>query len=179
MTTLEMEIALAAHFNHRQNLIVPNVHWGFFIHEIDLLVVTKAGYAYEVEIKVSKADLVKDKDKRHQHHDSRGRIKYLYFAIPGKLVSEISHIPARAGIVTVKKYMATWGRYGTGGYEKYEKEAYDCQVIRQPETLGAYKFSDSERYAIARLGALRIWSMKDKLLKIARDEREIKLRGGG
>ena len=166
MTTLEMEIALAAHFNHRQNLIVPNVHWGFFIHEIDLLVVTKAGYAYEVEIKISKADLVKDKDKEHQHRDSQGRIKHLYFAIPEKLKAEITHIPDRAGIITVKKYMAKWGRHGRDGYETYEKEAYDCQVIRQPQILGTYLFSDAERYAIARLGALRIWSMKDKLLKV-------------
>lgn len=165
MTTLEMEIALAAHFNHRQNLIVPGVHWGFFIHEIDLLVITKAGYAYEVEIKVSKADLVKDGDKRHGHYDKQGRIKYLYFAIPEKLRPHIAHIPTRAGIITVKKVMKKWGRYGRDGYETYEVEGYDCQVIRQPETLGKYKFSDKERYDIARLGALRIWSLKDKLLK--------------
>ncbi len=169
MTTLEMEIALAAHFNHRQNLIVPNVHWGFFIHEIDLLVLTKAGYAYEIEIKISKADLVKDKGKEHQHRDSQGRIKYLYFAIPESLKAEIVHVPDRAGIITVKKYMAKWGRYGGNGYETYEKEAFDCQVMRQPEALGKYRFSDSERYDIARLGALRIWSLKDKLLKAAND----------
>ena len=169
MTTLEMEIALAAHFNHRQNLIVPGVHWGFFIHEIDLFVLTKAGYAYEVEIKVSKADLVKDKGKRHQHRDDKGRIKYLYFAIPESLKAEIVHIPDRAGIIVVEKYMGKWGRYVKDRYETYEKEAYNCRLMRAPEMLGTYKFSDSERYTIARLGALRIWSMKDKLLRLANE----------
>jgi len=168
MTTLEMEIALAAHFNARQNLIVPGIHWGFFIHEMDLLVLTKAGYAYEVEIKVSKADLIKDKEKRHGHRDTQGRIKYLYFAIPVKLQPFIEHIPERAGIITVNKSMGRFGRYGRDGYETYETEIYPCNILRQPETLSKYKFSDKERYDVARLGTMRIWPMKEKLLKLTK-----------
>jgi len=99
--TIEMEIAVANHFNARQNLIVPNVSWGFCIHECDLLIVTKAGYLYEVEIKVSRGDLKNDMKKQHNHYDSR--IKNLYFAIPKKLEKDIEFIPKEAGIMLVHK----------------------------------------------------------------------------
>lgn len=165
MKTLEMEIALAEHFNARVNLIVTNIHWGMFIHEMDLLVLTKAGYASEVEIKVSRADLVKDKEKRHGHFDSQHRIKHLYFAIPEKLRPHIEHIPERAGIIIVSKSMGRFGRYTKDGYETYEQQTYPCDVIRQPQVLSKYKFSEKERYNMARLGAMRIWTMKKKILK--------------
>ena len=64
ITTTEMEVALAHYLNMRVNLIVPNISWGMFIHECDLLVITPAGYMWEVEIKVSKQDLSRDSKKR-------------------------------------------------------------------------------------------------------------------
>ena len=62
ITTLEMETLLMNHFNYLQNIIVPNVSNGIFhkehgwLHECDLLVLSKANYATEIEIKISKAD---------------------------------------------------------------------------------------------------------------------------
>ena len=70
-TLYEMECAVARYMDFRTNLVVPNVSWGFEVHECDLLIVTKTGYAYEVEIKRSKADLKKDIEKKHGHN-SRG-----------------------------------------------------------------------------------------------------------
>jgi len=65
MNAKEVELAVANYFGIRQHLIVPNVMWGFtgLNYEADLVIVTKAGYAKEVEIKVSRADLIKDKEK--------------------------------------------------------------------------------------------------------------------
>ena len=145
----DIEVAVARYLNPRQNLIVPNVHWGLNIHECDLLVITQAGYAWEVEIKVTKADVVKDKEKRHQHFD--GRIKFLYFAIPKYLESCISHIPKRAGIIAVGSDLT-------------------CRTLRNPETNAKYKFSDAERYQVARLGALRIWGLKEKIKKLTKNQ---------
>ena len=144
-TAAEIEFAIATqYFNTRQNLIVPNVSWGLGLHECDLLVLTTAGYAYEVEIKVSKADLVKDKLKKHGH--SSNSIKKLYFAIPAKLAKHIEHIPRHAGVIVVT----------TTGL---------CRLIAEAEmNKHAPKFSDAERLQLARLGALRIWGMKEKLL---------------
>ena len=166
MTTLEMELGLMAHFNARTNLIVPNVHWGANIHEIDLFVLSKSGYAYEVEIKISKADLIKDKEKRHGHIDRLNRIKHLWFAIPEKLVPDIEHIPERAGIVVVGYDIATYNKWVGDKLVPYDKVIYPCKVLRQPQLLSTHLWSDKDRYNIARLGALRIWSMKEKILRL-------------
>ena len=158
ITTPEMEIALSLYFNRRTNLIVPNISWGFFNHECDLIVLTPAGYAWEIEIKVSRQDLIADKKKRHNHNDHR--IKYLYFAIPEYLEKDIEHIPERAGIIIV---------YNT------ERYGHRCRVIRPPTAIAnPYKFTDKDRYKIARLGALRIWTLKTNLINKSKDLKELR-----
>ena len=159
ITTPEIECAVANHFNYRANLIVPNVHWGMAIHECDLLVVTKAGYAYEVEIKITKADLKKDSEKLHGHQDNR--IKYLYFAIPDYLEDSTDLIPERAGIIVVETGPLKTTKYGGRTYTWNRK----CRVVRQPIlNMLATSFSPDDRYKVARLGALRIWRLKQKLV---------------
>ena len=65
ITTLEMEIAVMRWLGIRQNLVVPNVSWGLLNYEADVVSLTPSGYATEVEIKVSKADLLADFKKGH------------------------------------------------------------------------------------------------------------------
>lgn len=150
-----MEVRLAGHFNYRQNIIVPNISWGMDIHECDLLVVRKSGYATEIEIKISKADLKKDIGKRHQHVDKFNRIRELYFAIPESLVNCIEFIPERAGIIVLRKSKLYNG-----------EEFLDCKVIRRSKiNTTCRRFSDEERLKIAHLGCMRIWGLKRKIIK--------------
>lgn len=146
---LDMEIALSAHFNPRQNLIVPNVSWGLNIHECDLLILSKAGYATEVEIKVSLSDLKRDLKKKHCHVDKADRIKSFYFAIPDYLEKEgTPHIPERAGIIIVMQNRI-------------------CRVVRMPKiSNNAKPFRDEERFKLAHLAAMRIWTLKKRLKKV-------------
>jgi hypothetical protein len=161
LKTGQIEAAVARHLNPRTNLIVPNVHWGMNIHECDLLVITKSGYAWEVEIKVTKADLKKDAEKRHQHQDDR--IKALFFAIPDYLQDCIDLIPERAGILIVRSGDRQTDNYGGRKYTWPRR----VTRLREPvQNLAARPFSDDERYKVARLGALRIWLLKEKLHEI-------------
>jgi hypothetical protein len=144
-TTKEIELKIAYHLGIRENLIVPNVSWGFNIHECDLLSISSKGYLTEVEIKISLSDLKKDKEKYHGHYDDR--IKYLYFAIPAKLAKHIEYIPKRAGIFII----TTKGRVYKIAKPKYNKKANPI--------------SDKDKYKIARLGALRIWKLKEKIIE--------------
>jgi hypothetical protein len=137
-----------------------------FTHECDLLMLSKAGYATEVEIKVSKSDLIADKKKRHGHRDYKNRIKYLYFAIPEKLKDDIDHIPERAGIIVVREGTAL--RYNSEAGKRIPTDYVTCDIIRKPETMSTYKFTDSERYQLARLGALRIWGLKKKIAALSK-----------
>jgi hypothetical protein len=117
----EIEIAVARYFHPRVNLVVPNVSWGMGLHECDLLVITRAGYAYEVEIKISKSDLKKDREKRHCHVSSR--ISRLYFAIPKELENCIDYVPERAGIISVDYY---WPN---------RDDVFRCEKVREAKLI--------------------------------------------
>jgi hypothetical protein len=164
ITTLEIEVRMMQHLDFRTNLIVPNVSWGIPIdwnasgnrkygnlHECDLLSLSVAGYATEVEIKVSKADLIKDDAKKHSH--DHNLIKYLYFAVPKKLEAiALEVIPERAGLFVIE-------RMTHNSYLKVK-----C-VKRAKQRKDVLKWSDHQRYVLARLGAMRIVGLKQKLIK--------------
>lgn len=159
MTTLEMEIKLMLHFNYVKNIIVPNVSWGMNgLHECDLLVLSQAGYATEVEIKISKSDLLKDKLKPHGHEHPY--IKTLYFAVPEKLkLLALKEIPERAGLLV-------WTPYNTDQFDEGIPR-FRFVGVRKPITRkDAQKFSDKERMQLLRLGSLRIIGLKKNILKL-------------
>jgi len=163
ITTLEIEARLAGHFNYRQNLIVPNISWGMNIHECDLLIVTKSGYATEVEIKISKGDLKKDAEKKHNHEDRYNRIRRLYFAIPESLTDCIEFIPERAGIIVLSRG------------KNYGEDYLYCRVLREARVNNTCKkFTDEERFNVARLGTMRIWGLKRKIIT-ARKKEKVKI----
>ena len=146
-TSKEIEIVIADYFGIRQNLSVPNVGWGIGIYECDVLIVTKTGYAYEVEIKVSKSDLLRDFNKRHNHNDYQNRIRKQWFAIPQRLESAIAHIPEKYGVLVISK---------TG---------IVSEIRGAPINASARKLEVIEQYHIARLGVLRMWALKKKIAK--------------
>jgi len=148
MNSKEIELAVAREFNTRINLIVPNVFWGLgFNYELDLMIVTKAHYAYEVEIKISISDLKAEKKKKPwAHHDKR--IKGLYFAIPDDLKEKaIPLIDKNAGILTV---------YGNC------HDGLHCSILRKPTiNNNARKLTDTEMRKLYSLCAMRVWNLKE------------------
>jgi len=149
MTALDIELALTNQYGPfycRRNLVIPNISWGMnFRHELDLLVISPAGYATEVEIKVSLNDLRRDAIKKHGHKSER--IKYLFFAMPAFLAENQkaqSFVPAHAGIILVR-------------------ENGKCGCIREAQTQDTRPWSQEEMAKLYRLGALRIWSLKKRL----------------
>ncbi len=147
MTTLEMEIAIMNHFNIRQNIIVPNILWSFFNHEADIIILSKSKYATEIEIKISKADLKKDKEKNHCHESEM--IKYLWFAVPKKLTGfALTEIPEKAGLIEVRE----------------NKGSVYINKIREPQLNSNHrKWTDRERTKLAELGCMRILGLKTKI----------------
>ena len=144
-TTGEIEEAVVRHFNARKNVIVPNVSWGMFPYELDLCMLNLAGmYASEIEIKISKSDLKADGKKHHCHDKNGNFIKYLWFAMPDKLKGCEDLVPENAGILYINKY----------GYGKIFRKPVVNPVARKWDYEKAFK--------LARLGTLRIWSLKRK-----------------
>ena len=147
MNSTDIELELVNYFNHRANLIIPNVSWGFNIHECDLLIVSRAGFITEVEIKISKSDIKADLKKGHKHNDHR--IKRLFFAIPYYLKDCADLIPEHAGIINIDN--RDWP-------ERPRRPR--VMVSRQAKNNSVYKCTLRDRYDLARLGAIRIWDLK-------------------
>lgn len=161
---IDIELAIMRNFDFRQNLIVPNVSnmMGIVAFETDMLVLTKSGFAYGFEIKVSKSDLKAD-FKKPQHakfNEMRNgktgleryykKFKHFYYAIPEELKqSALELIPDFCGLFVYKK----------NEYPKISK----FYLERKPKKLFDYKWSDKERLELARLGAMRIYTLKQSI----------------
>jgi hypothetical protein len=146
MKARDIELAIANYFGYRTNTIVPNVFWGMGLnHEADILMLSKAGYVTEIEIKISKADILKDKKKRHQHQSDI--VKAFFFAVPEQLTEyALANIPEEAGLLIVKD---------TGTKLRVEKK-------RDPKPRPRSRpFTESQRFQLARLGLMRYWSVRD------------------
>lgn len=151
MKATQIEIAVARFFDVRQNIIVPNISWGLGIHECDLLIVTTSHYAIEVEIKISKADIVADKKKWHNHYSKK--IRSLMFAIPEELQSCIDLIPVQAGVILIKEYDTNHQLY--------------CHIARKGQiNTDARKLTDKEVLHAAKLGAMRTWKLRETIQKM-------------
>lgn len=147
ITSLDIEIAVAEHFGWRQNVIVPNVHWGLGLHyEADLVVLRPSGWAIEVEIKISSADIRADLKKRRQHDSPLFR--ELYFAVP-ECLAENDSIPEHAGILSIYEYKPGWLK---------------VKKIRNPVVRKtAHKWKPETRQKLYELAAMRTWSLKQHL----------------
>lgn len=152
MTAREIELAVVKHFGvlhpyggmgDNRNMIIPNFK-GFYLHECDLFIVTSSGYAWEVEIKTTLADLKADAKKWHKHESKL--IRKLWFAAPMDVINEGGEefIPAHAGIFEVLPM----------GY---------CLERRKPtDNPSARKLTDKERLHLGHIAAMRIWTDRRK-----------------
>lgn len=149
--TIEIELGIARHFGIRQHIIVPNISWGLHgMHECDMFLIKKSGYCIEVEIKISKSDLLADFKKGHHHQDNR--IKEFYYAIPIKLLESCENlIPEHIGIIVC---------------EKIKNRKYIHTQIRRKTTINkkARKLTNEEILKVAKLGCMRIWRLKEKII---------------
>lgn len=154
-TTDEIELAIAKYYEWKNLLAIPNISYGLNLHECDLLVLSKSGYATEIEIKISKSDLKADSHKFHQHKSNR--IKYLYFAIPEKLENCISLIPERAGVIIVSP----------------EEQV---RMIREAKVNNNIKkFTEEEISKFYRLGCLRMWKLRRNIKHLIEEIQSLKL----
>jgi hypothetical protein len=157
MTTSEIEVAVADWFGIRTHIMVPNICCGLGIHECDLLIVTGARYAVEVEIKISRSDLIADKKKRHQHKSKL--IRRLFFAMPEAMEKDVEHVPAHAGIIIVCE--TQWGKR--------------CKLIRPAKNNTEAKPLSPEKYFdVARLGAMRIWDLRRQINNLAKEIKRLR-----
>lgn len=154
LTVDQIQVAISDVFGVRDNIIVPNVSWGFFeTHEADMVVINKSNYLTEVEIKRSWSDFIRDFRKTTTHDE--GKVMYKFFAIPQSI------------LVKVRSYLVENDKIDWG-IIVYSEEGY-AWIEYYPSNHGQSdsrkKLYIEERLSIARLGCIRIWKLKSKLNK--------------
>lgn len=156
-TIEEIEVALAktAKFNYVRNLVVFNVY-GYSArllidHECDMLIMSKSGYLTEVEIKRSWTDFLADFKKRHRH-DNAGIIKFFYYCVPLAVKESCEEVIEKEGLKC-------------SGVITYDENLY----IRFPEPFCEItpnqKLTAEQQFELARLGTMRVVTLKNRLAK--------------
>lgn len=161
---LDIELALAEEFSWKRNVIVFNVN-GLsgklpIFHECDMLVMTKAGYLTEIEIKRSFTDFCNEFKKRH-HHESYGPdIKEFWYCVPQGTLQKVKEKLSENG----------WCPSGIITYD----EKLNLRYNLFPDIPNSVRlFSDSPRplsleqqLELARLGAMRQITLRKKIQKL-------------
>lgn len=145
LTTPEVELCLVnprrGAFPFTRYMVLPRSRWGIkeINHECDMLALSQTGTLHEIEIKVSKSDLLADKRKNHTHKSKI--IKRLWFAVPLQMVDfALIHIPVGAGLISC---------YNGGS-----------TVIKRPKTSRSDKPDASVIKHMYELLQMRYWSEK-------------------
>ena len=162
MTTKELEYAINKHYLESSKIITTNItkNSGIVSHECDVIVVTKSYYLLEFELKISKADLKKDFQKKHSHECDN--IKKTFYVIPEELKDCIELIPERFGIIIVNKKT----KIDRSGKIPLEKTYYPLRFIREAQTnKKSQKITIDNFIKICGLASMRYWTAKENELK--------------
>lgn len=158
-TLTEIEVALAKHdrFHYLRNIVVYNIiGWSEKLplwHECDMLVLSKAGYLTEIEIKRSWRDFLADFKKTHSHKDlGGGMVKCFFYCVPECIKDKCEQKIAELGVEC-------------SGVITYTEDLY-IKVPSSFKLMKKYrKLTPEEQFTVARLGAVRVISLKNKLIK--------------
>ena len=129
-------------------------------NEADLFFIRKSGLCDEVEIKVSRPDLLQDKKKR---------VRYREFIYPDDCDKDMPHIKPKHDALIAGEMDCNYFWYalknGIGGIEDIPewagliivKDDGESSIIRSPKRLHRKKMSFEDRYKIARKASYRFW----------------------
>lgn len=156
-TTSEIEVAIAKHFDIRKNIIVFGVTEisGLVQHECDVLIMARNGYLTEVEIKRSYTDFLNEFKKSHNHlDDTVQKIHKFYYCVPKSIVEK----------VIAKLIEMEWQCDGVYSYNEDEDIRLSWHKVELPyKARLARKLFIEEQLQLARLGAMRVVALKEKL----------------
>jgi len=146
LTALDIEIAVAKHFDYRSHVIVPNVFWGLgFNHELDVLVMSGSGYVTEIEIKTSRADLRRDLKKTHGHRSL-------------KICRHFLAVPKSLSAFAIELFPQDWGVLGVDEGNQW------VEVLRNAKrNKNAKPLETSDINHLYKLASMRTWTLKQTL----------------
>ncbi len=159
MNLLTLECAIARYFDYRQNVIIPNVSWGMGLkYEADMIIISMARYCTEIELKISRADLKRDSNKKKWCLTSPewsslnyNIIRRQFFGLPESFCDIIKHIPSQCGVLLVS-------------------ESGKVHLERTAKLNRARPLAEKEYLHALHLVSMRLWTLKEVLLKKINDK---------
>ena len=159
---IENLIAKSKDYNYIKNIVAYNVIGESenlrIGHECDVLVCSKAGYLTEIEIKRSWADFLADFAKDHDH--SSELIKNLYYCVPLCLKDKVIEF-----LRNVPEDRKNDFRYSAGVITYSEDGVLTTWCVARPNWI-AKKLFIEQRFEMARLEAMRVVKLKDRIVKM-------------
>ena len=108
--------------------MIPNLSYGLLPYEADFVVISKAGYLTEVEIKRSWQDFKADFKKDHKHDAEQ--VYYFYYCVPESIVDKV-----------VDFLKAQYGSGWCPALLKFTEKGCVSRVSVKDETTGRYGLS--------------------------------------
>lgn len=155
--------AMAGYFDWSKHLMMTE--FDIDGSQADLVFISKAGYATEIEIKVSLADWNADQKKHHWKID-RPHVSRFFYAIPETLENKIPDwIPAHVGIIVVFERPDS-------PYYRYD----GIRIVRDAKRMKALKIPDARIQTMFRNCYYRYWRQNFNTLghHLAKQQRERK-----
>ena len=143
-------------WNKRSDIMVPNLSWGLLPYEADFIVINRAGYMTEIEIKRSWEDFKADFKKDHRHDDER--VYKFAYCVPESICERaVSYI--REQNTDMPDYMLPAVIYYS---EDMEIGFTELKYFDNFNAKKRRKLFLEEMFTIARLGQLRYWARVEK-----------------
>lgn len=169
MNNTEKEIITSV-IKHKKRLCtnyecaVPNCYTSFD-NEADILLLRSSGFCDEIEIKVSRSDLLVDKKKRVHYRDcEQGEWNWEKQGLPFAPYTKEKHVALLDGNMTCNYfwYAVKEGICDIADIPQFAgfivvNEKGEARVVRQATRLHRNKLTDAERYKIARKLSFRFW----------------------
>lgn len=161
---------LASYFDWQVNTVFPNVH--LFDWEADLLIVTKAGCLWEVEVKTSMTDWKADAGKDKWESQKWKNIKKFYYAVPLNLLKasvielekdgkpwyhKITEQPMTKTVYEIPEWVPV--RAGVLGLHLREGRV-EVRLLREAQPFGNYKLTAELSLRLYRSAYFRFWSTR-------------------
>ncbi len=132
-------------------VMVPNVyiwHW-----ESDILYLTRAGYPWEYEIKLTHSDFLADAKKQTKHsslqNGSGSGPAHFYYACPKDVIT-VEELPEYAGLIYVSDETSRYGYLHS-------------RIIKPAPRRKVKKLPDSQIQELLKKGVSRYWSLQTRL----------------
>lgn len=136
-----VEAAIRRHVDYRANMLIPEASIRYGLggkvgeYRADFMMITRAGYGTELEVKVSRADWRADLTKEKWVGMPNWVTRFIY-VVPAELGIP-DFVPAHAGVWHVIPRAAILDRYSD--QERHGFDGYDIKTVRAPHLLGREK----------------------------------------